>query len=164
MGIKKECCHCQVHQGSKCTFLVWDVNKTEHACVGAGIYVKSLHHSSYFDVSLNCSQNVCKRASILGERVEIFSIKKKRGSILKTEMQYAHFCTYIYTCPIKNTSLFDGCQKYSPTLTAYLLWHHDISIGKRGGVGSVKKARDSHLIPDNGGKTSPGIQPESSHI
>lgn len=35
---------------------------------------------------------------------------------------------------------------------------------EKGGVGSVKKARDSDLIPDNSGKTSPGIQPESSQV
>lgn len=150
-------CHCQVHQGSKCSYLVWDVNnKTQRACVDAGVYAKSLHHPSYFDMSLNCSQNVCKRASIL-----------------KTKVQYTHLCTHIYTCPIKKASLFDGCQKCSRTLTAHLLWRHDLSIGKKksGGVINrvpVRKARkslrDSHLIPDNGGKTSPGIQPESSQV
>lgn len=63
--------------------------------------------------------------------------------------------------------------------SAHAPWLHTYSdimtfqLGKKksgGGINRVpvkkarKSLRDSHLIPDNGGKTSPGIQPESSQI
>lgn len=157
MGIEKECCVIARFTRAAnvpiwCEMLI--IKQKMH--VRMQEYMQNLCIILPFDMSLNCFQNVCKRASIL-----------------KTKMQYTYLHTHIYTCPIKNASLFDGRQKCSRTLTAYLLWHHDISIGKKksgGGINRVpvKKARkplrDSHLIPDNGGKTSPGIQPESSQI